>query len=386
LNGSGGAGGAVTNGGAGGAPLGGAGGISGGVAGGAGGLGGGGGGGGAYNTVGFGGGAGGAGGLGGFGGGGGGGGGGTPDGAFGLAGYGGGNGSQANSGGNLGNGGGGGGGMGGAVFNLGGRVTVTSSTFSANVAMGGIGGKVSLGGTGAAGSGLGGGMFNLNGAVQVLNATFAFNQASQGGGGIYSLCSSLAPTSVSLRNAILADSINSGTDFADFRIASGLNFTSGNNNLIEASIGYSGGVVATADPKLGPLENNGGPTFTHELLNHSPAIDTGDNTSLPSTDQRGYPRIADGNGDGSMVADIGAVEDGLVRLRTIPQPLANIQAGVFDLFLTGESNRVYVTESSPDFVTWTPVLTNLVGNSELSIVDTHSPITPRRYYRSHTLP
>jgi hypothetical protein len=46
------------------------------------------------------------------------------------------------------------------------------------------------------------------------------------------------------------------------------------------------------DPKLGPLQNNGGPTFTQALLAGSPAIDAGDDSVLGApfnltTDQRG---------------------------------------------------------------------------------------------------
>ena len=46
------------------------------------------------------------------------------------------------------------------------------------------------------------------------------------------------------------------------------------------------------------------------LLPGSPAIDRGDNTQLPPSDQRGagFPRVKDGNGDGRAVADIGAFE------------------------------------------------------------------------------
>src|SRR5262249_53764702 len=35
------------------------------------------------------------------------------------------------------------------------------------------------------------------------------------------------------------------------------------------------------DPLLGPLQNNGGPTFTHALLPGSPAIDAGDPNFTP---------------------------------------------------------------------------------------------------------
>ena len=72
----------------------------------------------------------------------------------------------------------------------------------------------------------------------------------------------------------------------------------------------SPGVNSTIDPNLGPLANNGGPTKTLALLAGSPAIDHGDNASLPPTDQRGFcfaPK-KDGNFDGLAIVDIGAFE------------------------------------------------------------------------------
>ena len=66
-----------------------------------------------------------------------------------------------------------------------------------------------------------------------------------------------------------------------------------------------------ADPLLGPLQDNGGPAFTHQLQAGSPAIDAGDNAlavdadSNPlAFDQRGagFNRILGGT------VDIGAVE------------------------------------------------------------------------------
>ena len=62
-----------------------------------------------------------------------------------------------------------------------------------------------------------------------------------------------------------------------------------------------------ANPKLGPLQNNGGTTWTHALLAGSPAIDGGTNSGCPATDQRGVSRPIDGDHDGSAVCDIGAV-------------------------------------------------------------------------------
>ena len=92
------------------------------------------------------------------------------------------------------------------------------------------------------------------------------------------------------------------------------------------SLGYNlsnddGGGLLTAmgdqintDPMLGPLQDNGGPTFTHAPLTGSPAIDAGKNFTAGTTDQRGAgfvrtfddPSIANANGgDGT---DIGAFE------------------------------------------------------------------------------
>ena len=57
-----------------------------------------------------------------------------------------------------------------------------------------------------------------------------------------------------------------------------------------------------ADPLLGPLQDNGGPTQTHALLAGSPAIDAALLANCPATDQRGVSRP---QGPG---CDIGAFE------------------------------------------------------------------------------
>ena len=62
------------------------------------------------------------------------------------------------------------------------------------------------------------------------------------------------------------------------------------------------------DPMLEPLSDYGGPTQTMRPLPWSPVINAGDNTDAPATDQRGVGRPRDGDGNGSLVVDIGALE------------------------------------------------------------------------------
>src|SRR6185369_1129910 len=60
--------------------------------------------------------------------------------------------------------------------------------------------------------------------------------------------------------------------------------------------------LSSADLKLGPLQNNGGPTFTMLPQFGSPAIDSGNNAVAPASDQRGVSRPQ------NSTVDIGAVE------------------------------------------------------------------------------
>lgn len=74
------------------------------------------------------------------------------------------------------------------------------------------------------------------------------------------------------------------------------------------------------DPLLGPLQDNGGPTWTLALLPNSPARDQGRSSGL-TTDQRGRPRVYDSpavtNAAGGDGSDIGAVEMGAPPLLAI---------------------------------------------------------------------
>lgn len=67
-------------------------------------------------------------------------------------------------------------------------------------------------------------------------------------------------------------------------------------------------VGGTATIKNTLLVDNVGDTFTHKLLDGSPAIDKAINDGCPSTDQRGFIRPFDFNTIGTKVCDIGAYE------------------------------------------------------------------------------
>ena len=87
--------------------------------------------------------------------------------------------------------------------------------------------------------------------------------------------------------------------------------------------GVNGNLVGTAsspiNPRLGPLQNNGGPTSTMALLAGSPAIDAGLVVPGVTTDQRGVFRPQ------GAAPDIGAFE-----LQMSPSVLGVVRHGVHD--------------------------------------------------------
>jgi hypothetical protein len=62
------------------------------------------------------------------------------------------------------------------------------------------------------------------------------------------------------------------------------------------------------DPMLLPVSDNGGYTQTARLIFGSPAIDGGNISYCLSEDQRGVSRLIDGDGDGTVICDVGAYE------------------------------------------------------------------------------
>ncbi|WP_276565445.1 choice-of-anchor Q domain-containing protein, partial [Haliangium sp. UPWRP_2] len=220
-------------------------------------------------------------------------------------GFGGGGGQKGNGG--FGGGGGGGGGMGGfgggneggggmgaggAVFMHQGTLHVYNSTLAANSA---LGGEAQPGGD--FGAGYGGAVFVLNGTAQILNSTLSGNIASEAGGGLYtvSIGAGTPTANVTLANSILADSDDGGgtktDDLTVNQVKGTLVLDVTTKNIIESNvinIGAAatvrgGGMVMAMDPKLDPLADHGGPTFTQSLASASPALAAGDATTCTGT-------------------------------------------------------------------------------------------------------
>ena len=202
---------------------------------------------------------------------------------------------------------------GGVYQNAGGNVTLTKSTVSNNTA-----GRD------------GGGFWNgFNSTVDLRNSTISGND-SLAGGGVYNsanltasgltLSGNVASTGggiwiddtgiVDLANTIITN--NSGDDCSGTPTSFGFNLDSDGTCGLNAA-----GDLPNTDPLLGPLQDNGGPTFTQALLPGSPAIDaipvdgcTDIDGVLLATDQREVVR-PQGSG-----CDIGAFELVLAAVRT----------------------------------------------------------------------
>jgi CSLREA domain-containing protein/uncharacterized repeat protein (TIGR01451 family) len=153
-------------------------------------------------------------------------------------------------------------GNGGGLYNQAGHVFVTNATISGNSS-----------GT------LGGGIYNQSGTGPTLMNVTINNNSAPTGGGIYS-----SSGNTTLTNSIVANS-PSGANCSGTIASNGYNLDSGNTCPFTGT-GDKKGV----DPKLGILQDNGGPTRTHALALGSPAIDAGTATGAPPTDQRGIAR------------------------------------------------------------------------------------------------
>ncbi len=189
--------------------------------------------------------------------------------------------------------------QGGGIYAQGSETTILNSSIISNSAYSSGGGVYIMGG---------GGTLNT-----INNSTISLNRAkTQSAGGIY--FENGYGGVLTLNNTIVAMNISSGSGPDCLGVIG-----SGGYNLIsdttDCTFNSTTGDQLNVDPKLGPLQDNGGPTLTQWLYAGSPAIDGGNPAgctdaqgNLLTTDQRGYTRPLDGDQDGSNICDIGAYE------------------------------------------------------------------------------
>lgn len=302
---------------------------------------------------------------------------------------------------------GGGGVLNGATFGGSAFVTISYTTISGNWVSGTSSG--------------GGGISNYaeesgSAVVKLRNCTLTANSAGYGGGGIRSFCLNYGTASVEVASTTLSGNSaavgggisNDSLTHGSAHLAIGntiLNAGASGENLVSnsgtvTSLGYNlssdggGGYLAGAadqintDPMLGPLQDNGGSTFTHALFAGSPAIDGGTNFTGSATDQRGEARSFDdpnisnaGSSDGS---DIGAYETSELRIIAVDR-LNN------DLCLSFTSvlGRSYELQSRTNLTwdSWGPLPGLTPGNGGVAQTTITNALTQTmRFYRLHQLP
>jgi hypothetical protein len=178
------------------------------------------------------------------------------------------------------------------------RSTIEDSTISGNIAASSGGGidvraPIVIANSTISGNssdGTGGGVV-VDSAASFDSVTIAFNVADRGGGiGSFSNTAVVENTIIARNEARIAGNNCAGNLFTSTVVMLTSNdcTTSGTGNVV------------IDNPLIDGLAANGGPTFTHALLDGSPAIDTG--TTDLTVDQRGEPR------PGGADDDIGAFE------------------------------------------------------------------------------
>lgn len=240
--------------------------------------------------------------------------------------------------------------VGGAIANMHGTsLSLTNVTLSGNRA--------------SAGGGIASGNFDepafpvspSDPSLTAVFVTIAFNQAGpSSGGGLYHMAGP----------ATFIDSL-----FADNTGSSCSGAVTGNGNLTtDATCSFGGpkNLYNVADPRIGPLQDNGGNLLTHALLPGSPAIDAGVVTgvAIPSQDERGKAR-PDSDENGANLVDIGAYEsDGSEATPVTPSQPA-------------QSSPPTATTPTPSVPTLSslPTSTLTISTATLPAIQTFTPAT-----------
>ena len=255
-------------------------------------------------------------------------------------------------------------GQGGAIVNYG-AMNISNSTIDGNGAI------------------EGGGLYNFTaGALSVVNTTISGNTATTRGGGL--LGGGTQSAVATLTNSTLAD--NTGPQGASIAVTGNASVTIKNTiagnlgaaavNCYKAGTGVivdggnnlqfpgttCGGSIASADPQLGALQDNGGPTWTQALAAGSPARNAGNNAFAPAFDQRGVVRPQGG------IADIGAFEYGAVATITSISPLGAIPAAAAFVLTVNGANFISGDEGSVVLLNNIALATTYVSPTQLTAI------------------
>lgn len=275
-------------------------------------------------------------------------------------------------------------------------LTLTNSTFQNNTAnaTNGYGGavlkennlEVNISGSLFTGNSAAyGGALHINTSssygINILNSTFSGNSAAKWGGAFGGMSPNSAlmvrftNVTVTANTSVEAGGGLRNGGGANITVKNSLisgNFSNGQPNDIQATIvseGYNlfgtlNGLTITGDtatnivnpsPGLGPLANNGGPTWTHDLLATSSALDAIDPLNCPEYDQRGVYRPM------GAACDIGAVEHSSIPYNQIPPTVSHVLYGANLELTEGLAGKLYLSSFNFQF---TKAMYNPTGNAD----------------------
>jgi hypothetical protein len=254
---------------------------------------------------------------------------------------------------------------------------------------------------------VGGGLYNIGYAV-LQNTTISGNYAQAAGAGIWNggslrLLNCTVTSNTVTYNPTRTNGLGGGVFTGDRTVFEGKNsIIAGNNsyspnqtlpddiggslwtlghNIILGTNGwpqasYDRDDLLGVDPMLGPLQDNGGPTWTHALLQGSPAIDAGVPTGAPADDQRGVSRPQ------GLGVDIGAFEFQFPAIPIFAPVQIQSKTNLF-LKAFGFPSTSYTLQASQDFISWDNIATlTAPSNGVLQFTELINPIAcPKRFFR-----
>jgi len=297
-------------------------------------------------------------------------------------------------------------GFGGGILNQESTLTINGCAVSGNSALGqqGLGGGIFSNGSGAGGfasltitdSALSGNVAANGGAVfndgssgmailTISNSTLSGNFGNgifNDGTATITIANSTLSDNTAINISMFAGSLSIGNTILK-AAATGINLNIGKPATV-TSLGYNlssddaGGFLTgpgdqlNTEPMLGPLQNNGGPTFTHQLLQGSPAIDAGDPTFTPPPyyDQRGpvFWRVRNDR------IDVGSFE---VQQGTTPSPTPTATASPTPISSPTPTATATSTPTATATATATPTPTLTVTATPTATATARPSLTPR---------